>query len=111
MMVTESQCKCPTEKKCRCDEPTILAKFAVNKSINMVLTALIGGFAFAISLLFSTPIQQAIQNVGFTEMMSAVFTGLIFFGIAVVLVIILIFVGRANNNIKVIAKLNNYVLE
>ena len=110
---SDKKCKCSEAAPQCCDESSTLAKYAMTKSINMVLAALVGGFALAIAVLFSDPIAQAILNAGWTvdPIIAAVITGVIFFGICLILVIIMIFVNRYANKIKTIAKANNYVLE
>lgn len=105
-------CQCPENTpNCKCDEASVIAKYAVNKSLTMVITALIGGFALAIALLFSDPITQMIANLGYTEIIASLISALIFFSIAIILVVLLIFLGRSNSKIKAIAKQNNYILE
>lgn len=105
--------KCTVETPQYCDEASIIAKYAMTKSINMILSALIGGFALSIAILFSTPISQAILNSGWTSdpIIAAIITAVIFFVICLVLVVIMIFVNRYANKIKAIAKADNYILE
>ena len=98
------------EKKARSPEAKFITRFALLKALATILGALIGGFAFALALMISAPIEQAFAGL-FGVTTGTLMTALLYFAVIFGIVILLFFLTRRLNTLKNEAKANNVTLE
>ena len=107
-----SKCSCPeTQANCDCTESAVMTRFTLTKTASTILTSMTSGFCLGIALILRPLIYDAIIRAGYAEPYTTILTILTYLGIAVVLLMVVIWINRRMGKLRDIAKTNRYVLD